>query len=210
MSGAPNDRGTAASDDHKSTTAVEKQEPFMKLTLLVLLSAAAFAQEPASQGTITDQLQTGPPAATGFSGTFLLGSGAGFKPYQTTIRAGSSAFVEAGWQFARGMFVFPRVDMRSTDAQMVIEGCKSLVARPYTLALLCGGPGFGANASNLGLSLAAGGKLFFSPKALQRANTWLGIEMGVAKTTVPAPVSPDSVVVNPVQPEFRVGIFRIF
>jgi hypothetical protein len=144
---------------------------------------------------------------------FLLGSGIGFKPYQTSIRAGSSAFVEGGYQPTPGFLAFVRIDMRSTDAQMLVEGCKTLAAKPYTLLMVCGGPGFGADSTSVGVSYTGSGKLFFSPgRRMQAQNVWVGIEIGVDKATVPAPVSPapTSTAINPVQPDFRVGIFRTF
>jgi hypothetical protein len=150
-----------------------------------------------------------PPAATGFGAQYVLGSGIGFKPYQTPIKAGSSAFVEGGWQFSQGLFAFTRVELRSTDAQMLLEGCKSVFANPANVLMICGGPGFGANGTNIGVSFTGGGKWLFAPAALRRQGAWLGIEMGVDKTTVPAPVTSDASV-SPVQPSFRFGIFKVF
>lgn len=152
---------------------------------------------------------TAAPASTSFAPQWLLGSGAGFKPYQTSIKAGSSAFVEGGWQFTPGMFAFTRVDLRSTDAQMVSEGCKTVFAKASTALMICGGAGFGVDATNVGISLAAGGKWFFAPKLLQKQNAWVSVEIGIDRNTVPAPAS-SSGNVNPVQPDFRFGIFKAF
>jgi hypothetical protein len=179
------------------------------MVLVVALGAIALGQDTVPTPAVTVPT---PPAVSGTGWAWALGSGAGFKPYQTTIKAGSSGFVEGGWQFSPGLFLFGRIDMRATDAQMLFEGCKSVFTKPYSVLMLCGGPGFGADATNVGISLAAGGKSYFSPKPLQKQNAWIGVEVGVSKTTVPAPVSPPpgSTVVNPVQPEFRVGIFKTF
>lgn len=141
--------------------------------------------------------------------SFILGTGAGFKPYQTPIKSGASAFTEGGMTVTTGIFAFVRVDLRATDAQMILEGCKSLYTNPSNLLMVCGGPGFGADASNIGVAFAGGGKWFFAPKLLRKSDTWLGIEIGVAKSTVPAPVTP-AATISPVQPDFRVGIAKFF
>lgn len=147
---------------------------------------------------------------------FLLGTGSGFKPYQSSIKDSSSAFVEGGYHAASKAWVFARVEFYSTYAQMVAEGCLSMFSSQNHNLLLCGGPGFGADATSAGLALAGGGKWFFSPAALNRHNVWVGLEMGVVKTTVPAPSTttvttpPTTTSVSPVQPDIRIGIHYTF
>jgi len=187
-------------------TLQNRLRPFL---CFMLIAGICFAQASTTASTSSDPPAPSVTSTAQFDGQFLVGSGAGFKPYQTSVKNGSSAFVEGGWQFATGLFSFVRVDMRSTDAQMMIEGCKSLFSSTSNLLMLCGGPGFGADANNVGISFTGGGKWFFAPKALAKESVWIAIEMGVDKTTVPAPVVGSSVV-SPVQPDFRVGIFKKF
>lgn len=144
---------------------------------------------------------------------FMLGTGSGFKPYQSSIKDSSSAFVEGGYHASSKIWTFARVEFYSTYAQMVAEGCLSMFSSQGHNLMLCGGPGFGADATNAGLALAGGGKWFFSPAALNRHNVWVGLEMGVVKTTVPAPSSSTTTPptnVSPVQPDIRVGIHYSF
>lgn len=171
---------------------------FATIILTLLFCLCAFAQDPL------------PPTDTGFPAKFTLGSGIGFKPYQTPINSGSSAFVEGGWQFSPGYFAFSRVELRSTDAQMVVEGCKSVYARATNLLLICGGAGLGADSNSVGLTVPAGGKWFFAPGALAKNNAWVAVEIGVTKSTVPAPVQSNGTTISAVQPDFRIGIHKIF
>jgi hypothetical protein len=169
----------------------------VRIALLLALCACALAQ-------------TTPPDAP----NWLLTTGIGYKPYQTTIKAGSSAFIEGGKLLSPGIYAFTRLDARSTDAQMVFEGCKTLFSAPNVIPMLCGGPGFGADANNVGMALSGGGKLFYrvtkAGKYSLGDNTWLYMSVTVDRNNVPAPVSVNGVVINPVQPDFRFGISKTF
>lgn len=154
----------------------------------------------------------GQPATT-TDPNWLLTTGIGYKPYQTTIKAGSSAFIEGGKMITPGIYGFVRLDARSTDAQLIFEGCKTLFASPNVITMLCGGPGFGADANNVGVAFAGGGKLFYRINKVGKMslgeNTWLHFAVTVDKNTVPAPVSADATI-SPVQPNFRFGITKTF
>lgn len=171
-------------------------------------------------GAAVGQIAIAPPAST--DPNWLLTTGIGYKPYQTTIKAGSSAFIEGGKQVTPGLYGFVRLDARSTDAQMIFEGCKTLFSTENLLPMVCGGPGFGADANNIGLSLAGGGKLFYRVTKVRNFkvgdNTWLYFSVTVDKNVVPAPVTPNPTPANPggvlvisaVQPNFRIGISKTF
>lgn len=178
----------------------------MSLLAAVLFAGAAFGQT----------------AAADAAPNWLLTTGIGFKPYLTSIRAGSSAFLEGGKQITPGVYGFARLDARSTDAQLIFEGCKTLFMTENFLPMVCGGPGFGANASNIGLSLAGGVKVHYRITKVRNFrlgdNTWLYFAVTVDKAVVPAPVTPNPTPSNPtgvlvisdVQPNFRVGITKTF
>lgn len=145
-----------------------------------------------------------------FSPQFLLGSGIGFKPYQTTIRAGSSAFVDFGARVANGLYSFSRVDMLPTYAQVVTGACKTMIGSGAWLLMACGQAGIGADANSVGVAYNAGGKLFYdASRRLHSEHTYIQGEIGVSKTNVPAPASAAGNV-NPVQIEFRFGIYKGF
>jgi hypothetical protein len=174
----------------------------VRISLLLALCACAFAQTTQSDAP-----------------NWLLTTGIGYKPYQTTIKAGSSAFIEGGKLVSLGVYAFTRLDARSTDAQMVFEGCKTLFSAPNVIPMLCGGPGFGADANNVGMALSAGGKLFYRVTKFTTAkgrvyglgdNTWLYVSVTVDRNNVPAPVSVNGGIINPVQPDFRFGISKTF
>jgi hypothetical protein len=168
-------------------------------------------------GTVHAQ-QAQPQAAPSNGPQFILGSGLGFKPYQTSIKDGSSGFVQGGVRLsdAVGIYTFARVVMHPTYAELIIEPCKVGIASGRYTLFLCGGLGVGANSDNVGMTVDGGGKLAYDVSGTRVGkhtlgeHTWLMIEVGVAKSTVPAPVSSVGTTISPVQPDFRVGIFKSF
>jgi hypothetical protein len=190
---------------------------YVTILIMTFAIAAAFAQTvptpdaaPAANTTIQPLVLPDPPLQAKDI-TFFLGTGSGFKPYQTSVKAGASAFVQGGMklQDSLGLYGFARVDLFSTYAQMVVEGCKSIVTKSWMIAMACGGPGFGADSNSLGIAFAGTGKMFFSPAKVRKHNIWVDLEIGVDKSTVPAPVQTtgtSTAIISPVQPTFRLGI----
>ncbi len=152
-----------------------------------------------------------PPADTStFHPSYLIGTGVGFKPYMTPIKAGGSAPFTFGYRIAPNSYLLTDLDVRTTDAQLKLGYGRVLVSSGNSALMLRGDAGFGVNSDNAGFAMATGGTYFYDvSKRLRTDSTYIAVSVGVTKTTVPAPVQ-DSITVSPVQPEFRLQVFKSF
>lgn len=200
----------------------------MKLVIaFAAIACLAAAQSPAppvaverpaqpSRGPLMpDDAQSTVPASAAsqtpsFSPQYILGTGIGFHPYQTPIKAGSSGYLSFAAKLTDGTYSISTLDLTSAGGQFRTGIGRVLVTQGNYTLMAYVDAGISADANNVASAFSGGGYLLYDVSKFSKSeHTYVGAQISVTKAGVPAPVQ-GATLINPVQPYFAVGIFKTF